>query len=48
MREPRAFQTNNYIEITSFITFTLNTGALFDVIPENQAKGNKVNTEIVR
>ena len=28
--EPRTFQTPNSIEINSFITFTLNTGSLFE------------------
>ena len=30
LREPRTFQTTNSIDINSFITFTLNTGALFE------------------
>ena len=30
LREPRTFQTTNYIDINSFITFTLNTGSLFE------------------
>ena len=28
--EPRTFQTSNSINISSFITFTLNTGSLFE------------------
>ncbi len=47
IREPRAFQTNNYIEINSFITFTLNTGALFGGNSEDQKKENKVNRRII-
>ena len=30
IREPRTFQTTNSMDINSFITFTLNTGALFE------------------
>ena len=47
IREPRAFQTNNYIEINSFITFTLNTGALLGGNSEDQKKENKVNRRII-
>ncbi len=44
LREPRAFQTSNYIEISSFITFTLNTGALFESIPSKQIEKKTSNS----
>ena len=40
LREPRTFQTTNSIDINSFITFTLNTGSLFD-----RNKNNKISNK---
>jgi len=41
LREPRTFQTTNSMDINSFITFTLNTGALFERNKNNSELNNK-------